>query len=319
MHIAAITQIHSELLPNLKVLRETLHRKSLDFREIIKVGRTHLMDATPLTLGQEFSGYVSQLDHGLEALSNTLPHLSELALGGTAVGTGLNAPRGYAKRIAEVVSELTGWKFVTAHNKFEALAANDAVVEVSGALNRVACSLIKICNDVRWMASGPRGGIAEIEIPSNEPGSSIMPGKVNPTQCEALTMVCVQVMGNNVAISIAGSQGHFELNVYKPLMIYNLLQSVELLADAILSFNDRCVRGIVAHQGNIARHLNRSLMLVTALTAEIGYDLAAKVAQLAHAKGITLREAALELKALPGNRFDEVVDPKKMIHLEDFG
>lgn len=312
MHIAATTAICGRLIPALRHLRASLQRKTEAFWSIVKIGRTHLMDATPLTLGQEFSGYVSQIDHGIQALENTLPHLSELALGGTAVGTGLNCPKGYPERMAALLSELVAYPFVTAPNKFEALAANDAMVEASGAVKRLACSLMKIANDIRWMGSGPRSGIGELELPANEPGSSIMPGKVNPTQSESLTMACVQVMGNDLAISIAASQGNFELNVFKPLMIFNLLGSIRLLADGAVSFAERCVDGIQPRLDVIERHLNQSLMLVTALNTEIGYDKACQVAKKAHKEGITLREAALQLGFLTGERFDTVVDPKKM-------
>lgn len=313
MHVASMIMIQEKLLPNLSLLRDSLQEKAKDFQPIIKVGRTHLMDATPLTLGQEFSGYAAQLTGAIKAVAMTLPELGEIAQGGTAVGTGLNAPPGFAKRFAEVLSEWTGYHFVSAPNKFAALAAHDALLSVSGALRRVAAVLMKIASDIRWLASGPRCGLGEISIPSNEPGSSIMPGKVNPTQSEALTMVTVQVMGNDAVIGFAGSQGHFELNVFKPLIIVNLLQSIRLLSDASRSFNDRCVVGIQPLHLNISRHVERSLMLVTALTPEIGYDKASKVAQLAHDKGITLKEAAQELGYLTPERFDALVDPKKMI------
>ncbi len=313
MHIAAMIDIQRLLIPALDVLRKALDDKVKEFGQIIKVGRTHLMDATPLSLGQEFSGYVSQLDHSLEAIRNTLPHLSELALGGTAVGTGLNAPPGYVEKMVSEINLLTGLSFVSAPNKFEALAANDAMVEVSGALKRTACSLMKIANDIRWMGSGPRGGFGELILPSNEPGSSIMPGKVNPTQCEALTMVCVQVFGCDATIGFAASQGNFELNVYKPLIIHNLLQQIRLLADATVSFSQRCIEGLQPNHKQIERHLHHSLMLVTALTPEIGYDKASQIAKLAHDKGMTLREASLELGYLSAEKFDEIVNPKKMI------
>ncbi len=313
MHIAAMLDIQGHLIPALKTLRKALSDKVEEFGPIIKVGRTHLMDATPLSLGQEFSGYVSQLDHSLQAIQNTLPHLSELALGGTAVGTGLNAPVGYVERMLSEICRLTDCAFITAPNKFEALAANDAMVEVSGALKRTACSLMKVANDIRWMGSGPRGGLNELILPSNEPGSSIMPGKINPTQCEALTMVCVQVFGCDATIGFAASQGNFELNVFKPLIIHNLLQQIRLLADASVSFAERCVKGLTPNRKQIEKYLHRSLMLVTALTPEIGYDKASQIAKTAHEKGTTLREAALELGYLPPERFDEIVDPKKMI------
>ena len=313
MHIAATLDITKKLLPNLKKLRDTLHAKSQSFATIIKIGRTHLMEATPLTLGQEFSGYVSQLDHGIKAIENALPHLSEIALGGTAVGTGINTHPKYAAMVAGVISQLTGCHFVTAPNKFEALAANDAMVEASGALKRVACSLMKIANDIRWMASGPRCGIGEITIPANEPGSSIMPGKVNPTQSEALTMVAVQVMGNDTAIGFAGSLGNFELNVFKPVIGYNLLQSIRLLADAVLSFNDNCAVGIEPNLGRISELLNKSLMLATALNEEIGYDKASQIVKKAHSEGLTLKEATLALGFLTEERFHQIVDPSKMV------
>jgi len=313
MHIAAILLIRNRLLPNVCTLRETLQKKSKEFSDIIKVGRTHLMDATPLTLGQEFSGYVSQIDHGLQAIENTLPHLSEIALGGTAVGTGMNAPPKYAKRVAEVLSDLTGYPFVSAPNKFEALASNDTIVEVSGALKRLACSFMKIANDIRFLASGPRCGLGELQLPSNEPGSSIMPGKVNPTQCEAMAMVAVQVLGNDAGIGFAGSLGNFELNVYKPMMIYNLLQSIRLLADVAISFNDRCAVGIEANREQIAHFLENSLMLATALNREIGYDQAAKIVKKAYSEKKSLKSAAVELGVMTAEKFDEIVDPRKML------
>jgi fumarate hydratase class II len=316
MHIAAVIMIQEKLLPNLKILRDALNEKAKQFNSLIKVGRTHLMDAAPLTLGQEFSGYVSQLDHGIKAIKNALPHLSELAVGGTAVGTGLNAPPKYAKLMAEVISELTGYRFVSAPNKFEALAASDAIIETSGALNLVATMFMKIANDIRWLASGPRCAIGEITIPANEPGSSIMPGKVNPTQSESMTMVAVQVMGNNVAISVAGSLGNFELNVFRPLMIYNLLQSIRLLADVALSFAEKCVQGIEANPERIKEHLDRSLMLATILNKEIGYDTATKIVQKAHKEGSTLKEAAVELGHMTPDHFDKIVDPSKMVKPE---
>lgn len=314
MHIAAKLDICKKLLPNLKVLRDALQEKAEEFQDIIKIGRTHLMDAAPLTLGQEFSGYVSQLDHGIKAIENTFTHLSELALGGTAVGTGLNAHPDYAEKIAKVLSDLTGLHFVTAPNKFEALASNDALVEVSSALKRVAVSLFKIANDIRWMGSGPRCGIGELMLPANEPGSSIMPGKVNPTQCEALMMISIQVMGNDNTISIASSQGNLELNVFRPLIIYNLIQSIRLLSDASYNFAKKCVIGLKADRKQIAQHLNRSLMLATALNQHIGYDKASQIVKKAHQEGITLKEAALALGFLTEEQFDTIVDPKKMLN-----
>ncbi len=313
MHIAAATEIRQRLIPALTPLREALARKSEAFKDIIKIGRTHLMDATPLTLGQEFSGYVTQLTKALQRIEKCLPDLHELALGGTAVGTGLNTHPEFAERSAKKIAELTGLPFVTAPNKFEALAAHDAVVQASGALKTLACSLTKIANDVRWMASGPRSGIGEISIPENEPGSSIMPGKVNPTQCEAVTMVAAQVIGNDTAIAVGGASGNFELNVFKPLMIYNLLQSIRLLSDACRSFNEHCAEGIQPNRENIEAHLKRSLMLVTALNPRIGYDNAAKVAKKAHQEGTTLREAVLALGLLTGEEFDRIVRPEDMV------
>ncbi len=313
MHIAAYKALVTITIPGIKRLRDTLQQKSAAMREVVKIGRTHMMDATPLTLGQEFSGYVSQLDHGLRALENTLPHLRELALGGTAVGTGINTPKGYAKRVAEVIASETGLPFVSAENKFESLAAHDAIVESHSALKRIAVSLMKIAGDLRLMASGPRSGIGELIIPANEPGSSIMPGKVNPTQIEAMTMVCAQVMGNDTAITTGGMLGQFELNVFKPVMIANFLQSAELLGEACVSLNDNCVVGIEPNPPVIERLLANSLMLVTALNPHIGYEKAAKIAKKAHAEGTTLREAALALGFLTAEEFDEWVDPKKMI------
>ena len=313
MHIAAAEQVVDHLLPHVRTLRDTLARKAEAFGGIVKIGRTHLMDATPLTLGQEFSGYVSQLDHGVRAITHTLPHLYELALGGSAVGTGLNTHRDYARAVAEDIATLSGKPFVTAENKFEALAGHDAMVECSGALKTLACSLFKIANDVRWLASGPRCGIGEITIPENEPGSSIMPGKVNPTQCEAMTMICAQVLGNDVAINVGGMSGNFELNVYKPLMIYNLLQSIRLLGDTCRAFNDKCAVGIEANLPRITANLNNSLMLVTALNSHIGYDKAAQIAKKAHKEGTTLRQAALDLEFLSGEEFDQIVQPQKMV------
>ncbi len=313
MHIAAYKKIVEDTIPKIKALRDTLHAKALKFKDIVKIGRTHFMDATPLTLGHEFSGYVSQLDHGLAALRNTLSHLSELALGGTAVGTGLNAPAGYAEAVAQKIADLTKLPFITAPNKFEALAAHDAIVETSGALKQLAVSLMKIGNDIRMLASGPRCGIGEILIPANEPGSSIMPGKVNPTQCEALTMVCAQVIGQDMAVSVGGMNGHFELNVFKPMMIFNLLKSATILGDACASFNINCAVGIEANHAMIKNNLNQSLMLVTALNPHIGYENAAKIAKKAYEEGTTLREAATSLKLLTNEDFDKWVVPEKMI------
>jgi fumarate hydratase class II len=313
MHIAAAWEIHQALLPSLEGLRQALRAKAEAFSEIIKIGRTHTQDATPLSLGQEFSGYETQVRYGIARLEATLPRLYQLAQGGTAVGTGLNTRRGFDTLFAKRVAELTGLPFVTAENKFEALAANDAVLEVSGALNVVAASLMKIANDIRFLASGPRCGLGELILPANEPGSSIMPGKVNPTQCEALTMVCAQVMGNHVTISVAASNGHFELNVFKPVMIYNLLQSIRLLADASRSFTERCVVGIEANRPRIAELLERSLMLVTALAPHVGYDRAAQVAKKAHEEGLTLKEAALALGVATEEEFDSWVRPEKML------
>ena len=313
MHIAAYKMLIETTIPGIEKLRNTLYKKAKEFKDVVKIGRTHWMDATPLTLGQEFSGYVSQLDHGLNALNNTLPHFTEMALGGTAVGTGINTPKGYAELVAKKIAVLTGYPFITADNKFEGLAAHDAVVESSGGLKTVAVSLMKIANDIRVMASGPRSGIGEITIPSNEPGSSIMPGKVNPTQVEALTMVCTQVIGNDTAIAVGGMQGHFELNVFKPVMIHNLLESARLLGDACVSFNDNLAVGIEPNYDVIKTNLENSLMLVTALNTKIGYEKAAKIAKKAHAEGTTLRESAIELGFVTNEQFDEWVDPKKMI------
>lgn len=312
MHIAVYKMIIENTIPGVEHLRNVLDEKAKAFKDVVKIGRTHLMDATPLTLGQEFSGYVSQLNHGLKALKNTLSHLSELALGGTAVGTGINTPDGYAELVAKKIAEFTGLPFVSAENKFEALAAHDALVETHGALKQLAVSLNKIANDIRMMASGPRSGIGEIMIPANEPGSSIMPGKVNPTQCEALTMVCAQVMGNDVAVTVGGSQGHYELNVFKPMMAANLLQSARLIGDGCLSFADNCAVGIEPNQKRIDELLNNSLMLVTALNPKIGYYKAAEIANNAHEKGITLKESALELGYLSSDEYDEWVVPAKM-------
>ncbi len=313
MHIAAYKMVVEKTIPGVTQLRNTLKKKSEEYKNVVKIGRTHLMDATPLTLGQEFSGYVSQLDHGLRALNNTLDHLSEIALGGTAVGTGLNAPKGYAKRVAEFIAKFTEHPFKTADNKFEALAAHDAFVETHGALKQLAVSLNKIANDIRLMASGPRSGIGEIIIPANEPGSSIMPGKVNPTQCEALTMVCAQVMGNDVAITVGGTQGHYELNVFKPMMASNLLQSARLIGDACVSFEEHCASGIEPNTQRIKELLNNSLMLVTALNTKIGYYKAAEIANKAHEEGTTLKQAAVALNYLTEKEFDEWVKPEDMV------
>ncbi|MDA9563118.1 class II fumarate hydratase [Flavobacteriales bacterium] len=313
MHIACYKMVVETTIPGLEQLRDTFKRKARDFKDVVKIGRTHLMDATPLTVGQEFSGYVSQLDHGLKALRNTLAHLSELALGGTAVGTGLNTPEGYDVLVAKKIAEFTGLPFVTAENKFEALAAHDAIVETHGALKQIAVSINKIANDIRMMASGPRSGIGELIIPANEPGSSIMPGKVNPTQCEAMTMVCAQVMGNDVAVTVGGTQGHYELNVFKPMMAANLLQSARLIGDACVSFDVNCAQGIEPNHPRIQELLNNSLMLVTALNTKIGYYKAAEIANTAHANGTTLKEEAIRLGYVPEENYDEWVDPKKMI------
>jgi len=313
MHIAGVDRITRDLIPAVRQLRDTFAAKAEAFAEIIKIGRTHLMDATPVTVGQEFSGYVSQLDHGIAALNNSLVHLRELALGGTAVGTGLNTHPEYADRVAARIAELTDLPFVSAPNKFEALSAHDAVVEASSALRRVAVSLMKIANDIRWSASGPRCGIGELIIPANEPGSSIMPGKVNPTQCEAMTMVCAQVLGNDAAVGFAGSQGNFQLNVYKPVMIHNLLWSSRLLADACRSFDTNCAVGIEPSAANIDKNLHGSLMLVTALNQHIGYDKAAKVAKKAYNDGTTLRVAIAELGFMTGDEFDAAVRPERMV------
>jgi fumarate hydratase class II len=312
MHIASYKLVVETTIPAVKQLRDTLKDKSVKFSSVVKIGRTHLMDATPLTLGQEFSGYVSQLDHSLIALNNTLSHLSELALGGTAVGTGINTPDGYSDLVADKIAEFTGLPFITAHNKFESLAAHDAIVETHGALKQLAVSLNKIANDIRLLSSGPRSGIGEIIIPSNEPGSSIMPGKVNPTQCEAMTMVCAQVMGNDVAISVGGMQGHYELNVYKPMMAYNLLQSARLLGDACVSFDENCVKGIEPNYSNLKKNLDNSLMLVTALNTKIGYEKAATIAKTAHKNGTTLKEESVNLGYLTEQEFDQWVKPEDM-------
>ncbi len=313
MHISAAEQVHHELLPALGHLEKALSEKAVAWAEIVKIGRTHLQDATPLTLGQEFSGYATQIAYGMERVKNTLPRLMQLAQGGTAVGTGINTKVGFAEIFAKKTSEITGLDFTTAENKFEALAAHDAMVEVSGALNVLAVSLMKIANDIRLLGSGPRSGIGEISLPANEPGSSIMPGKVNPTQCEALTMVCAQVMGNHVAVSIAGSNGHFELNVFKPVMIFNVLQSIRLIADACVSFTDNCVSGIEANEGRINQLMNDSLMLVTALNPHIGYDNAAKIAKKAHAEGTSLKDAGIALGLLTEKQFKEWIIPSEMV------
>ena len=313
MHIAAYQILMEVTIPGIEKLRDTLQEKSEAYMDVVKIGRTHLMDATPITLGQELSGYVAQLNHGLRAIRNTLTHLSELALGGTAVGTGINTPNGYAEKVAAHIATLTGLPFVTAPNKFESLAAHDGIVEAHGALKMVAVSLMKIANDIRLLASGPRSGIGEIHIPDNEPGSSIMPGKVNPTQCEAMTMVAAQVMGNDVAINIGGSNGHFELNVFKPVMIYNFLHSARLIGDVCTSFNDKCAVGIEPIRENIRRHVDNSLMLVTALNTKIGYYKAAEIAQTAHKNGSTLKETAIQLGYLTAEEFDAWVRPEEMV------
>ncbi|WP_027375948.1 class II fumarate hydratase [Kaistella palustris] len=313
MHIAAYKKVVEHTLPAVEILRNTLHEKAESFKNVVKIGRTHLMDATPLTLGQEFSGYVAQLDYAMKAISNTLDHLQEIALGGTAVGTGLNTPKGYDVLVAKYISEFTGLPFETAPNKFEALAAHDAIVEAHGALKQLAVALYKIAQDIRFLASGPRSGIGEIHIPENEPGSSIMPGKVNPTQNEALTMVCAQVLGNDTTISFAGTQGNFELNVYKPVMAYNFLQSAQLLGDACISFNDHCAVGIEPNEPRIKELVEKSLMLVTALNTHIGYENAAKIAKTAHKNGTTLKEEAINLGLLTAEQFDEWVKPEDMV------
>lgn len=313
MHIAAYKILLDVTIPGIKKLRDTLDAKAKQFMHVVKIGRTHFMDATPLTVGQEFSGYVSQLDHGLRAINNTLPHLSELALGGTAVGTGINTPPGYSENVAKHIADLTGLPFITAENKFEALAAHDAIVEAHGALKTVAASLMKIGNDIRMLSSGPRAGIGELHIPDNEPGSSIMPGKVNPTQCEAMTMVAAQVMGNDVAINIGGMNGHFELNVYKPVMIANFLHSARLIGDVCVSFNDKCAEGIEPIEANIRKHVESSLMLVTALNTKIGYYKAAEIAQTAHKNGSTLKETAVQLGYVTPEEFDQWVIPGDMV------
>jgi fumarate hydratase class II len=313
MHIAAYKMLVEKTIPGIEKLRDTLSAKSKEFMHVVKIGRTHFMDATPLTLGQEFSGYVSQLNHGLKAIKHTLDHLSELALGGTAVGTGINTPDGYSENVAGQIAKLTGLPFRTAENKFEALAAHDAIVEAHGALKTVAVSLMKIGNDVRMLSSGPRSGIGEIYIPDNEPGSSIMPGKVNPTQCEAMTMAAAQILGNDVAINIGGSNGHFELNVFKPMMIFNFLHSARLIGDVCVSFNDKCAVGIQPLHENIKKHVNNSLMLVTALNTKIGYYKAAEIAQTAHKNGSTLKETAIALGYVTADEFDEWVKPEEMV------
>lgn len=313
MHIAAKLAICQNLLPNLQSFQEALDQKAEDFQKIVKVGRTHLMDAAPLSLGQEFSGYASQIKHGISAIENALKPLGEIALGGSAVGTGMNTHPKYAKRVAEVISEQTQITFVSATNKFEAIAANDAIVEMSGALKRLSCSLMKIANDIRWLGSGPRCGIFELILPENEPGSSIMPGKVNPTQCEAMTMVAVQVFGNDTTITIAGSQGNFELNVFKPVMIYNLLQSIQLLSDVVRNFQDKCLSGIEPNIARIECYLENSLMLATALNPVIGYDKATKVVAKAYQENISLKEASIQLGFLTEAQFDAAIDPSKMI------
>ena len=313
MHIATYKKLIENAIPNLENFKESLLKKSKEFKDVIKIGRTHLMDATPITLGQEFSGYYSQIDHGLKSLKNSLDHLSELALGATAVGTGLNSPNGYDVLVAKYISKFTKINFVTAPNKFESIASHDAMVETHGALKLIANSLNKIANDIRMMASGPRSGIGEIIIPSNEPGSSIMPGKVNPTQCEALSMVCAQVMGNDVTVTVSGMQGHYELNVFKPVIVSNVLESITLISDSVKSFNENCLMGIKPNKKKIKELLNNSLMLVTALNSKIGYYKSAEIANLAHEKGITLKEAAIKLNYANSEEFDKWVDPKKMI------
>jgi fumarate hydratase class II len=313
MHIATYKKLIENAIPNLENFKESLLKKSKEFKDVIKIGRTHLMDATPITLGQEFSGYYSQIDHGLKSLKNSLDHLSELALGATAVGTGLNSPKGYDVLVAKYISKFTKINFVTAPNKFESIASHDAMVETHGALKLLANSLNKIANDIRMMASGPRSGIGEITIPSNEPGSSIMPGKVNPTQCEALSMVCAQVIGNDVTVTVSGMQGHYELNVFKPVIVSNVLESITLISDSVKSFNENCLKGIKPNKKKIKELLNNSLMLVTALNSKIGYYKSAEIANLAHEKGITLKEAAIKLNYANSEEFDKWVDPKKMI------
>lgn len=317
MHIAVVTEITEKLLPNLKLLHEGLKKKAVAFHKIVKVGRTHLMDATPLTLGQEFSGYATQIEQGIEGIKDAMKDLYPIALGGTAVGTGLNAHPQYAKRVAAVISEITGFPFVSAHNKFAALASNDPIIGMSGALRRIACSYMKIARDIALMGSGPRCGIGELLLPENEPGSSIMPGKVNPTQCEAMLMASVQVYGNDLAISFAGAEGNFELNVYKPVIIFNILQSINLLSDVAHNFHDKCLVGLKPNHVKIQMHLEHSLMLATALNPIIGYDKAAKVVQKAHKEGLTLKQATLALGFLTEKEFDEAIDPSKMVNLND--
>ncbi len=313
MHIATVEAIEKSLIPHLKLLLKGFQKKVKEFQSIIKVGRTHLMDAAPLTLGQEFSGYAAQIEHGIGAIESAIPAVLKLALGGTAVGTGLNCPKGYDKKVAEKIAELTGSPFVTAPNKFEALACNDALVMMSGALKTVACAFLKIANDIRWLASGPRAGLGELLLPENEPGSSIMPGKVNPTQSEAMTMVAVQVMGNDTAIGLAGSMGNFELNVFKPVIIYNLLQSIRLLSDVAKNFHDKCLIGIKPNKERIKKLLDSSLMLATALNPVIGYDKAAKIVQKAYREGLTLKEAAVKLKILTSKEFDKLINYNRMV------
>lgn len=313
MHIAAYKMLIEKTIPGIEKLRNTLSEKSKQYMSVVKIGRTHFMDATPLTLGQELSGYVAQLDHGVKAIKNALPHLAELALGGTAVGTGINTPENYSENVAAKIAELTGLPFITAPNKFEALATHDAIVEIHGALKTVAVSLMKIANDIRMLSSGPRSGIGEIHIPENEPGSSIMPGKVNPTQCEALTMIAAQVMGNDVAITVGGATGHFELNVFKPMIIYNFLHSARLIGEGCVSFNDHCAVGIEPVMDTIKRNLDNSLMLVTALNSKIGYYKSAAIAQKAYQDNTTLKQAAIQLGYVTPEEFDEWIDPKKMV------
>ena len=312
INIAALNIIKNNTLPNLRKLRNSLEKKSKQFKNIVKIGRTHMMDATPITLGQEFSGYVSQIDHGIETINNSLKHLSELAIGGTAVGTGLNSPKGYSKKVVNYISKFSGIKFNEAKNKFEAIASHDCIVESHGALKTVASSIFKISNDIRLLGSGPRSGIGELILPANEPGSSIMPGKVNPTQCEAIAMVCVQVMGNDFSTTIAGASGHLELNVFKPLIANNIIESSRILGDACLSFSEKCIDGIKPNKKQIKKFVSNSLMLVTALNSKIGYHKAAEIANKAHKEDTSLREAAIDLKYLSGKEFDEIVDPKKM-------
>ena len=312
INIAALNIIKNNTVPNLKKLRNSLEKKSKQFKNIVKIGRTHMMDATPITLGQEFSGYVSQIDHGIETINNSLKHLSELAIGGTAVGTGLNSPKGYSKKVVNYISKFSGIKFNEAKNKFEAIASHDSIIESHGALKTVASSIFKISNDLRLLGSGPRSGIGELILPANEPGSSIMPGKVNPTQCEAIAMVCVQVMGNDFSTTIAGASGHLELNVFKPLIANNIIESSRILGDACLSFSEKCINGIKPNKKQIKKFVSNSLMLVTALNSKIGYHKAAEIANKAHKEDTSLREAAIDLKYLSGKEFDEIVDPKKM-------